>query len=811
MKVLFTLLETSIYSAIILLIIIIFKKAFQKKLSATIQFALWSLFILRLLLPFSIDSGINLIVYPSSESVKQITQSNLLDVPDESYTKKANYDSTFLSTTAYNESESSSEETESDFSNPQLVFSEQQDGNGSKFETCYIFIVVWLLGFLICFAHMVITYIQLKKKLYNCTTQMIPKNIKWLVINCANKMNIKKICGIRISHCSDSIFLFASVKPKLIISENMLRGTSLKSLEHCLLHEFAHLKRKDSLLCLLTTFLCCVYWFNPFVWWGIKLMKQDMETACDAMATRTMTISEKIDYSQTLISLFSHQKQFFAVMGMAVSNTKKNAEKRIRGVFMKKKINWGTKLIVIMLITIIFCTCFTTACQPTPEEEVVVGKNDGNMESAIEEGISNDETKSIDVPETYSNKLIKNNVIVSIDATVETVKTDRIPVWEATYKEFTQEDVDKMAQVLVPKDAKLYDPITQGETMTQSQIMDEIVNIREQISNIQQMDQNTFDNIFDEGDTKESIIAQYNKQIDELEVSYNDAPTEESYEEATTELKETENGKNMYVMIDAGRNYDPMQFMVYKSNVIYARDIIDYVRTTYVKKDSDTMETTLAEAENEAVSFLHELGINDMVLVNSGLSEEIYSSEGDIEAYYIEFAREVEEGYLISSFEAAQPRDTAIISDTFDATEEVSDLDYSESIYREMLFVIVNDLGVINFSLNYARDNFEKVSNNVELLSFDKILEIAENNMFYKTYVEQEYSLEINVDKIVLSYMYVAKQNDNYVMRVIPVWDFIGTQTYTDTVGNSHEDNIRNSYLTINAIDGSIIDRQAGY
>lgn len=159
MNILSTLLEISIYSGIILLLIILFKKIFQKKLSATIQFAVWSLFILRLLMPFSIDSGMHFIVYPSNESAQEITQNSLLNTSDK---KTADY---YLdnSETSLNEALSLSEETESHISYPQLILSEQQEGNVFKFETYQIVIIIWLLGVLICLVHMITTYIQLKK------------------------------------------------------------------------------------------------------------------------------------------------------------------------------------------------------------------------------------------------------------------------------------------------------------------------------------------------------------------------------------------------------------------------------------------------------------------------------------------------------------------------------------------------------------------------------------------------------------------------------------------------------------------------
>ena len=45
---------------------------------------------------------------------------------------------------------------------------------------------------------------------------------------------------------------------------------------------------------------------------------------------------------------------------------------------------------------------------------------------------------------------------------------------------------------------------------------------------------------------------------------------------------------------------------------------------------------------------------------------------------------------------------------------------------------------------------------------------------------------------------------------MVPVWDFIGDIDYGDTSGLSGQEKDK-VVLTINAVDGSIVDRAAGY
>lgn len=66
------LLEITIYSAILYVAILLFKKVFHKHISAILNYAIWGLLILRLLIPVTIDSGLHFFIIP--EGTTQVVQ-----------------------------------------------------------------------------------------------------------------------------------------------------------------------------------------------------------------------------------------------------------------------------------------------------------------------------------------------------------------------------------------------------------------------------------------------------------------------------------------------------------------------------------------------------------------------------------------------------------------------------------------------------------------------------------------------------------------------------------------------------------------
>lgn len=89
-------------------------------------------------------------------------------------------------------------------------------------------------------------------------------------------------------------------RPRLVLPEGAASTWSEGELDAILLHELAHLKRRDSLTALLAAVTSALYWWNPLVWMLRVRIHETAELACDRCAT-TLREQERTAYAHALL------------------------------------------------------------------------------------------------------------------------------------------------------------------------------------------------------------------------------------------------------------------------------------------------------------------------------------------------------------------------------------------------------------------------------------------------------------------------------------------------------------------------------
>lgn len=135
----------------------------------------------------------------------------------------------------------------------------------------------------------------------------------------------------------------------------------------------------------------------------------------------------------------------------------------------------------------------------------------------------------------------------------------------------------------------------------------------------------------------------------------------------------------------------------------------------------------------------------------------------------------------------------------------------------EVCDIIVSKNGVEQFTLLDPYIIGDVQTENVKLMNFDEIVSIYEEMMEISNSSIGEYESKriYYITRIKLGYTRIYDpKSDNKSGVLVPVWDFFGgihAESKDGYISNDNGIDSQQSFMTINAVDGTIIDRGLGY
>jgi beta-lactamase regulating signal transducer with metallopeptidase domain len=97
-----------------------------------------------------------------------------------------------------------------------------------------------------------------------------------------------------------------------------------------LLHELAHIRRRDCLTQILAQLVCALHWFNPLVWRAARQMRLEREMACDDYVLGVGTRAS--DYASYLLNLARSIESVGRPSSVAVGMACSHLEKRVQAI-----------------------------------------------------------------------------------------------------------------------------------------------------------------------------------------------------------------------------------------------------------------------------------------------------------------------------------------------------------------------------------------------------------------------------------------------------------------------------------------------
>ena len=186
-----------------------------------------------------------------------------------------------------------------------------------------------------------------------------------VLYSCLSYWKIKK--KVRISVLlRDNIFIADDIGSPCVIGFGMPNiylpnGLGEKEQEYIILHEQHHIKRLDHIIKGIAFVALTIHWFNPLVWVAFILACKDMEMSCDEAVIHKLGSDVRADYSASLLTLATGHR---IIAGTPLAFGEGDTKGRI-----KNLAKWRQPVFLTVVIGIFVCLLAGVLLLTNPIEE----------------------------------------------------------------------------------------------------------------------------------------------------------------------------------------------------------------------------------------------------------------------------------------------------------------------------------------------------------------------------------------------------------------------------------------------------------
>lgn len=338
-------------SSVLILVVIALRYVLRGKLSLRMQYALWLLVLVRLLVPVSFgasDLSVMNAVPERAPTVQQGTYKQ--DIVDERNDAPANAGTVGIPAQSMNEA-----------APPNLVqnvtTATVTAPTVEKTDWARIAKTVWLAGAAALGLVFLAVNLRFGKKLRR-SRERVEETDACLPVYESGE--------------TDTPCLFGVAKPSIYVTPDT--RTEAETLRYALAHEQTHYRHGDNLWAVLRGVCLALHWYNPLVWWAAELSRRDAELACDEATIRRIGESERAAYGRTLIRMTCEKRPALLVTATMMTDSGKGLKERI-SLLVKKPKTAAYTAVAVLLIACLSIACTFTGGRENAELAEPFGKH----------------------------------------------------------------------------------------------------------------------------------------------------------------------------------------------------------------------------------------------------------------------------------------------------------------------------------------------------------------------------------------------------------------------------------------------------
>ncbi len=463
------------------------------------------------------------------------------------------------------------------------------------------------------------------------------------------------------------------------------------------------------------------------------------------------------------------------------------------------------------------------ACQPTPEEDVVVNKGDGALEEAIAaEALP---PARYEAPETLRLDPFGTETFqVVVDAEVCVPDVERYPIVEVVLRTITADWARDMMYKMA--DGKTIHTYQNEVPTTKEQIEGEITLLQQQLAN-----PDAYLPAGADEQTRAAAEKEWRELLEAWETLYQEAPdtfeprevdmSDAAFRTASEFRGAVESGKQRETYLSVTAWYGGPG-----GNVEY-NNLVDVGMPFHFDMDSDLTDLndvtiSAEEAVQIGLDFLAQLGETDFApaLIVAGYCDPEWGTdpiplEEWPQCYQIQFTRSV----------AGVP--ATYREEHYDGIGADGRERYAPAYPQESIEMDIRDSGVTYMYWSTPSELGRTLNENVTLMPFEQVVERFCDQILYSATpaVEETDSVikkTLYIDRIELGMVRALQRGSVEEWVMVPAWTFFGRTVlqYAGPEPGGYPLNENNeyvsempgySYLILNAVDGSVYDPAVGY
>ncbi len=277
-----------------------------------------------------------------------------------------------------------------------------------------ILMIIWCAGMAVTAVMLLVSNLHFNSKL---------QKTRWLYEKKTDSLPVYE------SDAVETPCLFGLIRPAVYVTKEAVKDPNV--MHHVLAHETTHYAHRDHIWAVLRCLCLVLHWYNPLVWWAADLSRRDAELACDEGTIERIGEAVRVEYGRTLIGLTCQGRGYLLSTATTMTGSVKGIKERIMLIANRPKMaRYTVMLLIVLVMVMIGCTYCGVK-----ETDVGAGGKEESTESAehVSESVDESTTEAVETEVSTEMPTEETTEAVSEEVTSEALGTKELVVGGEKY------------------------------------------------------------------------------------------------------------------------------------------------------------------------------------------------------------------------------------------------------------------------------------------------------------------------------------------------------------------------------------------